>query len=96
MSAAMTSSTDDVIVHVRLLDEGVEVWRPVEASRVSGSTFRLSGKPTPEDEQWSFQPGEIVVAEARRGETSGPEKLVAIARAHDFDEPSQRLRALAG
>lgn len=31
MSAAMASSTDWTEVHVRLVDEAVDAWRPVKA-----------------------------------------------------------------
>ena len=92
MSAATVSATERTVVHVRLLDEGVDVWRPVEATRVSASTYRLSDAPVPEDEAWSFGPGETVVAEPREG---SPRTLVAVARASDFDERSRRALPLA-
>lgn len=90
MSAATASSTDSVTVHVRLLDEGVDVWRPVQAKAVSQSIYRLAETPVPPDEVWAFQPGDIVVAEPH-GATR-PAMLVAVARASDFDE----RRRLAG
>ncbi len=87
MSAATASSTDADTVYVRLLDEGVEVWRPVPAERVSEGAYRLSDAPPPEDEAWTFQPGEVVVAERRAGRMDQP--LIALARASDFDPASQ-------
>ena len=87
MSAATVSSTDMVTLHVRLLDEGVDVWRPVRAVQLSESTYQIAGDPVPADETWSFQPGEIVVAEHRH--TVGPDAaLTAVALAVSFDEPS--------
>ncbi len=86
MSAVTASSTDTITVFVRLLDEGVDVWRPVEARRVSAATYRLADVPAPSGESWSFQPGETVVAEAR-DHGSGP-MLVAVARASAFDARS--------
>jgi hypothetical protein len=46
-------------VYVRLLDEGTEVSRPVNAELVGPGLFRLLG-PVPNGEVWEFQPGEIV------------------------------------
>ncbi len=94
MSAAMASSTE-VDVFVRLLDEGTDVWRPVPARRLSETTYRLSDAPIPEDEVWSFQPGDIVVAEHRMKNGTPSHELVAIARASDFDERSQTAFSLA-
>lgn len=87
MSAATASSIDTVIIHVRLLGEGVDVWRPVEARQLSESTFKIAAEPVPEDESWSFQPGDIVVAE-HRSSSDASEALTAVALAVAFDEPS--------
>lgn len=95
MSAAMASSTEFETIYVRLLDEGVDVWRPVQATRVSAATYRLSEAPVPEDEAWSFQPGDTVVAEYRDGPGGAPRSLVAVARASDFDLMSQTVPYLA-
>ena len=46
-------------VFVRLLDEGVEVWRPVAAVRVADGIYRLTGA-RPEDERWEFESGAVV------------------------------------
>lgn len=90
MSAATASSTDMTFVYVRLLDEGIDVWRPVEAERLGETTYRLAVDPVPADEHWSFQPGDIVVAE-RRGDHPD-EALIAVAKATDFDAPSWATR----
>ena len=96
MSAATASSTDTATIFVRLLDEGVDVWRPVPARRLSEATYRLSEAPVPEDEVWSFQPGDIVVAEHRPENGAASKELFAVARASDFDTRSQAALALAG
>ena len=83
----MASSTDAVVIHVRLLDEGVDVWRPVRARQRSESTFQIGSDPVPEDESWSFQPGDIVVAEPRVADDNR-NSLTAVALAVSFDEPS--------
>jgi hypothetical protein len=46
-------------VHVQLLGEGTPVWRPVDAAAFGPSIFRLSG-PQPANEEWQFQPGQLV------------------------------------
>jgi hypothetical protein len=46
-------------IHMPLLDEGTDVWRPVKAERMSDDTFRVLG-PVPETEEWAFPPGTIV------------------------------------
>jgi hypothetical protein len=51
-------------VHVSLLDEGTEVWRPVDAELVGPSLFRLLGT-VPNDESWEFLPGTVVRCENR-------------------------------
>ena len=51
-------------VYVNLLDEGVDVWRPVQADEIGGGCFRLHG-PVPETESWQFQPGAIVRCKER-------------------------------
>jgi hypothetical protein len=63
---------------VALLDEAVEVWRPVRAERV-GSLFRLLDE-TPEGEIWQFSPGQIVRCESKllaEGRDAFP-RLVAV------------------
>jgi hypothetical protein len=95
MSAATASSTETDIVFVRLLDEGTDVWRPVSAKRLSETTYKLSSAPVPEDEAWSFQPGDIVVAEHRMKDGAPSGELVAVARASDFDQRSQAAFSLA-
>ena len=51
-------------VYVELLDEGVEVWRPVEADVETGPVFRLP-RTAPADERWRLPPGSRVRCEWR-------------------------------
>jgi len=53
MATAMTT------VYVELLDEGVDVWRPVVASEIAPGRYLLEG-PMPESERWAFPPGAVV------------------------------------
>lgn len=94
MSAAMASFTDLTTVFVRLADEGTDVWRPVQAHRLGETTYRIASHPVPDDEAWTFQPGDIVVVERREGEVDQP--LIAVAQATHFDERSWASRRKVG
>ncbi len=50
---------DLITIHMPLIDEGTEVWRPATAERLDSDTFRVIG-PMPIDEQWMFVPGSVV------------------------------------
>lgn len=64
-------------IYVRLLDEGVECWRPVDAILVRPGIFRIaSPPPDPEDEHWEFSSGQHVACEER--ELDGARHLVAV------------------
>jgi hypothetical protein len=62
-------------IYVELLDEGAEVWRPVEALAESEDTFRLPAQ-LPDDESWRFAPGSRVRCESR--ELAAGVALVAV------------------
>lgn len=75
----MLSSKTETI-YVALLDEGTDVWRPVEAEQIRAECFRIvSANPDPEDEHWEFSPGSVVRCERRK--LSGGYCLVATALA---------------
>ena len=63
-------------IFMPLLDEGADVWRPVEASHLGGQLYRVEG-PVPDDEVWSFPPGAVVVC-ATKIFSGGEQGLVAI------------------
>ena len=50
---AMASSQE---IYVALLNEGVEVWRPVQARALGGGEFEILGI-VPAGESWEFLPG---------------------------------------
>ena len=53
-------------IYVFLLDEGTDVWRPVQAEKIGDNLFRIvSVNPDPENEKWQFSTGEIVKCEER-------------------------------
>lgn len=70
-------------IHIKLLDENVDVWRPTEGVLIRDTIFEIL--PTenydPEDEHWEFFPGNTVrcVRELHKGR----EILVAIEKISD-------------
>jgi hypothetical protein len=71
-----------VTVMVPLLDEGVDVWRPVHAEVLPDGRYRIvTENPDPEDERWAFVTGAVVFCEER--ELEGESALVAVALADD-------------
>ena len=61
-------------IHIALLDDGTDVWRPVEAERLADGRYKVLG-PVPEGELWQFPPGSIVSVQLKR--LSGGDALVA-------------------
>lgn len=51
-------------IFVSLVGEGVDVWRPVRATRVRDNIYRIDDQPyDTEIEQWQFAPGDEVICE---------------------------------
>jgi hypothetical protein len=50
-------------IYVKLLDEGVDVWRPVKARKIKDNIFEILEIPeyVDFDEKWEFPPNTIVV-----------------------------------
>ncbi len=63
-------------IYVALLDEGTDVWRPVQATELTNGVFRIAPTKPPNDEVWEFEPGATVRCERRH--LSGGSALVAI------------------
>ena len=54
----------DVEILVRLLDEGVSVWRPVRARQLHGSVYKIIEQPyDSKTETWQFVHGDVVECE---------------------------------
>lgn len=51
-------------IYVELLDEGVEVWAPVEATAEGTDVYRLPAA-SPADQRWALPPGALVRCETR-------------------------------
>ncbi len=48
-------------IYVTLLDEGTDVWRPVEAVHLCDDIYRITNSNfNSEDERWQFSPGDVV------------------------------------
>jgi len=54
-----------VTIYMPLLDEGVETWRPVEATPLSGDTYRVDSA-LPDDEEWAFPRVRLFAANKER------------------------------
>ncbi len=65
------------IIYMPLLDEGTDVWRPVEATRLVDDVYVILGV-VPDDETWAFPPGSRVRCEPRRAQGEAG-RLVATA-----------------
>jgi hypothetical protein len=51
-------------IFVALLDEGVDVWRPVQAEHLHDDNYRIVVQPYDrEHESWQFGPGDVVRCE---------------------------------
>ena len=73
--------TDIAQIYVALLDEGVDVWRPVQAEHLSGNTYRILDQPYDRSiESWEFEPGDVVLCEMV--ESSNGRILAATRKAH--------------
>ena len=47
---------EPVTIHVELLDEGTQVWRPAHAEPIGPDVYLVLGS-IPENELWAFPPG---------------------------------------
>jgi hypothetical protein len=56
--------TPTASIYVRLLDEAVDVWRPVQAVHLDVGRYRIAEQPYDiEIETWEFVPGDEVECE---------------------------------
>jgi hypothetical protein len=63
-------------IYVALLDEGIDVWRPVEARRLAPDTYLIVDQDyDPRTERWEFEPGTAV--RCRKESRDGRQILVA-------------------
>ena len=70
--------SNTVNIYVSLLDEGVDVWRPVQAEHLHDNVYRITTQPYDRTtESWEFEPGDVVLCEEVESE-EGP--IVAATR----------------
>lgn len=62
-------------IYMPLLNEGTDVWRPVEVTPLQGAVYRVEG-PMPADEEWEFVPGTIVQCQWKKF-SDGEDGLIA-------------------
>jgi hypothetical protein len=63
-------------IYVALLDEGIDVWRPVEAEKLSRDRYLIVDQDyDPGVETWEFEPGAIV--RCRKESRDGRSILIA-------------------
>ena len=70
-------------IYVRLLDESVDVWKPVTARHLTANVYRIVGPKADESETWQFTSGEVVTCESVES-ADGP-ILAAVRRAATND-----------
>jgi hypothetical protein len=72
--------TNNVQIYLALLDEGVDVWRPVQAEHLDANVYRILEQPYDRTiESWQFEPGDVVLCEMI--ESSGGRILAATRKA---------------
>lgn len=81
-------SSFTVVIYVKLLDEGVDVWRPVFARVIESdkNLFEILPAPNnevPEGEVWEFDPGSFVYA--KESKLSNGVHFVAYEKTNDRD-----------
>ena len=77
---------ENITIYVFLLDEGTDVWRPIEAIPVGDGVYRIvSENPDPEAEHWQFSTGDLVRCELKSlSEGSDYQnRLVAVEKTED-------------
>lgn len=69
-------------IFVALLDEGVNVWRPVEAEHLGDGVYLIVDQPYDSDvEKWKFKPGERVRTEL----VSSADGVIRVAATREID-----------
>jgi hypothetical protein len=65
------------VIYVYLLNEGTDVWRPIDAVPMADGLYRIPQNiKISEDEDWQFVPGTTVRCSLRR--LSGGDRLIAV------------------
>lgn len=71
-------------IYVHLLDEEIDVWRPVPARRVQDNVYVVEGEDIydPATEEWEFRPGSRVIVEpqTKQGDFNRPSTVLVAVR----------------
>jgi hypothetical protein len=80
-SSELFQNVHRVTIYIELLNEGAFVWRPTSALQVGPHTYVVLPTPDcdPEDEEWQFPPGSVVVGQMQT--RTGGDVLVAVSHA---------------
>jgi hypothetical protein len=62
-------------IYMPLLNDGTDVWRPVEVTPLQSALYRVEGE-MPSNEEWEFAPGTIVQCEWKKF-SDGEHRLIA-------------------
>ena len=68
-----------VRIYVKLVDEGADVWRPVDADHLGGDEYQILSERTNKNETWQFDTDDVVRCRTRL--LDGESCLVAYAMA---------------
>jgi hypothetical protein len=71
-----------VTIHIYLLDEAVDVWRPTQAKLIRDDIYQITGSPPDDTEKWQFATGDIVRCR-RQSFHDGEAGLVAYEKVSD-------------
>lgn len=53
-------------IFIYLMNTEIELWRPVMAEEIGYSVYKIvSDNPSPDDEEWEFKTGDVVICEPR-------------------------------
>jgi hypothetical protein len=72
-------------IYIYLLDEGVDVWRPVEAMHIKDDLYRITSiNPDDENEKWQFSTGDLVQCEMKiLTDSKRKQELVAVNKIYE-------------
>jgi hypothetical protein len=65
-------------INVRLIDEAISVWRPIQAKKINENRYLILNQEIPEDEIWEYIPGQIVMTENVVSESEEYIRVIAL------------------
>ncbi len=93
LAATASSTMTDETIYVALLDEGLDVWRPVKARQLSPDRYLILDQEYDQDaETWAYEPGTVV--ECRTELRNGEERVLAVGTVERNIQSSAKQKAL--